>query len=131
MTHALKGPNDRQRLGAVGETLAADELLRRGCVNIIRNVRTPHGQIDLIAYDGNEMIFVEVKTRRSHCYGGAAAAITPRVKLRLINSAREYLLLTGSEDIPWRIDVVCVTLAGAAPQIEIFQNAVSESDAFG
>ncbi len=126
MKQALKGPNSRQQLGSAGELLAAEDLLRRGYSNIMRNVRTPHGQIDLIAHDGSETVFVEVKTRRNQNFGGAAAAITSRVKLRLIHSAREYLLLTGCEDIPWRIDIVCVTLAGPTPQIELFQNAVSE-----
>ena len=54
---------ERRALGRRGEQLAADHLSRRGCVVLARNVRTRHGEIDLIARDSDTLVFVEVKTR--------------------------------------------------------------------
>jgi putative endonuclease len=53
----------RRELGFHGERLAADHLRSRGYVVLARNVRTRHGEIDLIAFDGRALIFAEVKTR--------------------------------------------------------------------
>ena len=55
---------ERRALGRRGEQLAADHLSRGGCVVLARNVRTRHGEIDLIARDADTLVFVEVKTRR-------------------------------------------------------------------
>jgi putative endonuclease len=54
----------RKALGRLGEQLAAEHLRRRGCLTLARNVRTRHGEIDMIALDGRVLVFVEVKTRR-------------------------------------------------------------------
>jgi putative endonuclease len=54
----------RHHLGRLGERLAAEHLERRGCSIVARNHRTRHGEIDLIAVDGDALVFVEVKTRR-------------------------------------------------------------------
>jgi putative endonuclease len=54
----------RRALGTVGEHLAAEHLRRRGCIELARNVRTRHGEIDLVVLDGQVLVFVEVKTRR-------------------------------------------------------------------
>lgn len=54
----------RHHLGRLGERLAAEHLQRRGCSIVARNHRTRYGEIDLIAVDGEAMVFVEVKTRR-------------------------------------------------------------------
>jgi putative endonuclease len=56
--------DSRRTLGACGEILAARWLHRRGYSVLARNVRTRHGEIDLIARDGRTLVFVEVKTRR-------------------------------------------------------------------
>lgn len=58
-------PRDpRRALGRLGEGLAAAHLERRGFLVLARNVRTRHGEIDLVAFDGRTLAFVEVKTRR-------------------------------------------------------------------
>jgi putative endonuclease len=59
-------PGTRRRaLGTLGEDLAAAHLRRLGFVVVARNVRTRHGEIDLIAFDGRTLVFAEVKTRRA------------------------------------------------------------------
>ena len=59
-------PRDgRRALGALGEDLAVAHFRRLGFVVVARNVRTRHGEIDLIAFDGRTLTFAEVKTRRA------------------------------------------------------------------
>jgi putative endonuclease len=58
------GDRARRALARHGERVAAEHLRRRGCMVLARNVRTRHGEIDLIASDGPTLVFVEVKTRR-------------------------------------------------------------------
>ncbi|HEX4837560.1 MAG TPA: YraN family protein [Solirubrobacteraceae bacterium] len=59
-------PGDRRRaLGALGEDLAIGHLRRLGFVVVARNVRTRHGEIDVIAFDGRALVFAEIKTRRA------------------------------------------------------------------
>ncbi len=55
----------RRALGRLGERLAAAHLQRLGFAIVERNIRTRHGEIDLIAFDGHALVFVEVKTRRA------------------------------------------------------------------
>ena len=54
----------RQRLGALGERLAAEHLVRRGFEILERNYRTRWGELDIVAFDGQTVVFCEVKTRR-------------------------------------------------------------------
>lgn len=56
---------ERRALGTIGEDLAVGHLRRLGFVVVARNVRTRHGEIDLIAFDGRVLVFAEVKTRRA------------------------------------------------------------------
>lgn len=58
-------PDPRRALGQLGEDLAVEHLRRLGFVIVGRNVRTRHGEIDLIAFDGRALVFAEVKTRRA------------------------------------------------------------------
>jgi putative endonuclease len=59
-------PRDRRRaLGALGEGLAAAHFRRLGFVVVARNVRTRHGEIDLVAFNGEALVFAEIKTRRA------------------------------------------------------------------
>lgn len=60
----------RRRLGATGEQLAADHLQRLGLQILDRNYRTRYGELDIVAYDDEVLIFVEVKTRVAYARGG-------------------------------------------------------------
>lgn len=77
-------PGVRHRvLGQTGEDLAVDFLQRQGMVIIERNFRCPRGEIDIIARDGDAIVFVEVKTRRTLALGSPLEAVTG-AKLRRI-----------------------------------------------
>jgi putative endonuclease len=81
------GADPRRALGRLGEDLAARHLEGRGFAIVDRNARTRHGEIDLIAFDGAVLAFVEVKTRRASSRPGAAAPV-PLEGLRPAQRAR-------------------------------------------
>jgi putative endonuclease len=94
--------------GADGETLAARFLERNGMRILERNYRYHRGEIDMIADDGGELVFVEVKTRRSTTYGEPEEAVTPRKQEQLRAIAEGYLAERGIENTPCRFDVVAI-----------------------
>jgi putative endonuclease len=97
---SLRRPDGRRSLGLLGEELAAAHFERLGFTVLARNVRTRHGEIDLIAVDGRTLVFAEVKTRRSR--GGRVppeplAGLGPRQRVRLRRLAVAWLS-RGRED---------------------------------
>ncbi len=115
-------------LGRTGERLAAEELVRSGYHILERNFFCRYGEIDLIAEDGDDLVFVEVKTRRGNAYGLPEEAVTVRKQHKLIRTATFYLDLHGCADRSWRIDVVAVQLStsGKLQEIRVYQHAVNE-----
>lgn len=112
-----------QRLGAAGEALAVSALERRGYTILATNVRTPLGEIDIVARDGEAIVFVEVKARRSRLRGDPKAAVTPLKQRRLSLAALAYLKRTRQSGVRARFDVVAITGGCRPPQIEIVRNA--------
>lgn len=101
-----------QSAGDAGEELAARFLEARGMAIVARNYRTRLGEIDLIARDGEVLVFVEVRLRADERFGGAAASVGPAKQRRLAAAAGAYL--ARLERAPrCRFDVV--TLEGGAP----------------
>ena len=82
----------RQRDGDQAEALTAAYLERNGLRILERNYRVRGGELDLIALDGETLVFVEVRYRKSARFGGAAASIDARKQQRLIHAAQVYLL---------------------------------------
>ena len=82
---------ERQAFGKTGEDLAVAELERRGYAILARRYRTKHGEIDIVARDGETMVFVEVKARATAEFGTAAEAVTRRKQRRLASMAVDYL----------------------------------------
>lgn len=95
----------RAARGAHAEALAARFLERRGLVVATRNFRTRHGEIDVIARDGDTLVFVEVRLRASGSFGGAAASITQAKRARLVAAADAYLA-TLARVPPCRFDAL-------------------------
>ncbi len=109
------------RRGEHAETLAADFLQGKGLRIVARNYRSRYGEIDLIARDGSTVVFVEVRSRSSESYGGAAASITAAKREKLIKTARHYL--AGVSPLPpCRFDAVL--LSGEPPRIDWIRNAI-------
>lgn len=119
--------SENKILGKKGEEAAARHLSNSGYIVLERNVRTPAGELDLVASRGEFLVFVEVKTRRGRRHGLPEEAITPRKKKHLLESAQYFLQESGRMDQPWRIDVVAIEYGprGTMERIEVFENAVS------
>jgi putative endonuclease len=96
----------KDKIGKVGEDLAVMYLKRMGYRIVERNFRTPFGEIDIIAKDGDTLVFVEVKRRISPL--DPLEAITP-LKIRQITKvAHLYLKARGKKEPECRFDVVAV-----------------------
>jgi len=81
----------RQRLGDHAEKRAAALLEQSGLVIVARNWRCSHGELDIVAREGETLVFVEVRARSDAGWGGARASITPAKQARLARCAQRYL----------------------------------------
>lgn len=109
-------------LGDRGERAAARYLRRRGLRVITRGYRTRLGEIDLIARDGDTLVFVEVKSRRQ---GVPAEAVTPEKQRRITLTALHFLRNHGLLDVRGRFDIVAIVWPDerGEPEIEHIPNA--------
>lgn len=118
--------NKNQNLGRWGEDLAYDFIINKGLLIIARNARTAVGEIDLIALDSDQVVFIEVKTRSSTRLEIPEESVKEKKRLHLIKAADAYM--QAHDELPdnWRIDVIAITgtQEKANPEIEWFKNAV-------
>jgi putative endonuclease len=82
---------DTSAFGAHGEAVASAALARRGYRIVERNYRSRWGELDVVAYDGDTLVFVEVKARRGAQFGDPAFAVDRRKQRRLVRLAQQYL----------------------------------------
>jgi putative endonuclease len=121
----------RKALGQQGEGLAAAYLTQQGCEIITRNWRTRTGELDIVARDGDWLVFVEVRTRRvgkgavGPMLGSPEESVTPRKQWQLITLADAYLF-ESSWGGRWRIDVVALELRadGSVARLNHLRDAV-------
>ena len=92
-------------LGKKGEKLVEAYLKKQGCKILKRNFRSPFGEADLVVADGEEIAFVEVKTRTNDGFSTPAAAVTKEKQKRYRQIAKYYMANVG-EEIAVRFDVV-------------------------
>ena len=100
--------------GAAAEDAAWAFLQAQGCTLIARNWHCPYGEIDLIVQQGQHILFIEVKYRKNHAFGGAAYSINPSKLSKITRSAEYYLQQHHLNNIPCRIDAVLLQ-ANTAP----------------
>lgn len=112
-----EGPEHLQT-GIWGEELAASYLRDKGYVILERDWHSKHRDIDIIAQDGHCIVFVEVKTRRSHEVAAPLQAVNYQ-KLKNLRLAINHYINYRKTDLPWRFDVVAIvgTPGGATPEI--------------
>jgi putative endonuclease len=117
---------NRSQVAARGESLARRHLEGLGYRVEACNWRAPQGEIDLVASDGETLVFVEVKARTGRQFGEPEEAITRRKRRHLLETAQAYLEAHDRLDAAWRIDVIAVDLApsGAVLRLEHYQDAV-------
>lgn len=113
----------RQQFGLEGEQLACAELERRGYVVLDRRYRTNAGELDIIARDGDYLVFVEVKARRDSSFGNPEDAVTMPKQQKMVLMAMDYLARSGLADVPCRFDVVAVNTQTDPPNVTVLQDA--------
>ncbi|MBQ8229329.1 MAG: YraN family protein [Clostridia bacterium] len=106
-------------LGRKGEKLVAQYLKKQGCKLLLKNYKTPFGEADIIVKDGDEIAFVEVKTRTNANYGAPREAVGYDKQRRYYKIAEYYGLQTGEEPNA-RFDVAEVYADG---KVEYYKNA--------
>jgi putative endonuclease len=99
--------------GRLGEDLAHRYLRGRGCTVVARNYRPPagHGEIDLVVWHREKLVFVEVKTRDTADFGEPERAVDADKQLHLTRAARDYARRAGVEWQNVRFDVVAIVLS--------------------
>jgi putative endonuclease len=122
---AKKAPPDHNRArGNAGEDTAAEYLTQQGMTILRRNFHFGRtGEIDIIAEDGETLVFVEVKARRSDAYGSPEEAITPAKQRSLQRVAAGYLYVNGIEHRECRFDVIAIRYEDNIPQVRHLVNA--------
>ena len=98
----------KQVLGRWGEDAAAEYLTANGYVIVARNVRSAHGEIDIVASRDSLLVFVEVKTRSSHRFAYPEDLVTRRKQIFLLSAAEEYLQAHPNSGESWQFDVIAV-----------------------
>jgi putative endonuclease len=125
-------------LGEKGEALAADHLIKQGYRLVVSNFKAPvgrnskgvqvTGEIDIVAIDGETLVFVEVKTRRSDDFTPVIANVDARKQRQIIRTAKVYRKIFGIRDMAFRYDVVTILIPKhKEPTIELIKGFWSES----
>lgn len=115
---------ERKAIGQLGEELALAHLLAHGLKPLIRNYRCKMGELDLVMMEREVLVFVEVRTRATNDYGGAAASVDWKKQHRLVLAA-EHLRMKRVElrRYPARFDVVAITTGEPKAKIDWIKNA--------
>lgn len=113
----------RQNFGKFGEELACTELVQRGYSILERGYRTANGELDIVAKDGDYLVFVEVKARQDDSFGEPEASVTVRKQQKLVWMATDYLTRHGLGDVPCRFDVVGINTQQNPPSIVVIPDA--------
>ena len=117
---------ERLNVGRRGEELAARHLEAQGYGILERNYRCALGEMDIVAQDGEVLVFVEVRTRRNLRFGRPEESVTPAKQRKLVEVALSYLSEKCLDDVDWRIDVVAIEMGydGRVRRLNLIPNAV-------
>ena len=109
--------SDKKSDGDIGEARALKFLRQHNLSLVDKNYRTKMGEIDLIMFDGQQIVFVEVKLRRSARFGFAQEQVTTSKQLKIIKSAQYFLLKHKKwQQFPARFDIVAINQKNATPE---------------
>ncbi len=95
-------------LGKEGEAIAIDHLIEHGYKLVDRNYHSQQGEIDIIAKDGDFLVFVEVKAYSTGSFGFPLGAVGPSKKKSMIHAARTYLMKNNIKNVNCRFDVLAI-----------------------
>lgn len=111
------------RAGRLGEDSALDAYLHRGFALVARNWRCRIGELDLVVWREDMLVFCEVKTRRGGAFGGGYEAVTGRKRAKVRSVAEAFLQQTRVRPAAIRFDVASVALGPRGPEVELFEDA--------
>jgi putative endonuclease len=115
-------PSEKRTFGNKGEHIAEKYLKKNGYTILEKNYLVRRGEIDIIAHSKEkELVFVEVKTRKTSSFGSAIEGVSTAKIKRLIAAAYSYLKEHHLEESDFRIDVIGIDFPG--PKIEHIKNA--------
>lgn len=117
-------PTARTQLGDMGEAAARRFLEAKGYRILAAKFRCPRGEVDLVAQEGLELVFVEVRTRRSAAFGAPEESLGPAKVRHLLAACQHYLQQHPTPDVSWRIDLVSVRVDRQALVIEHLRHAI-------
>jgi len=122
MSNQEKGRN--LSVGKRGEHIAEAYLQGQGFAILEKNYRGKTGEIDIVARDGDTIVFVEVKTRRNMAYGPPQLAVTPFKQRQISRTALTWLSHRKKANVLARFDVIAIIVPDQeAPRIEHIRNA--------
>ena len=128
-TRATDAP-DRNAIGARVERAASAFLQRKGLIEVAANARYRDGELDLVMHDGDTLVFVEVRHRRSDGHGGGAASVDAAKCRKLVRAAQRFLLEHPRlAELPCRFDVVEASGDPDAPRLNWLRDAFRADDA--
>lgn len=110
-------PYSNQSFGALGEKYAAEYLKEKGCKILKRNYKNKLGEIDIIARDGEEIVFAEVKTRSAEPYLSGKFAVDQKKQFHIMRTASFYLS-TARCDLQPRFDIIEVEADRSSGQLK-------------
>ena len=113
---------DPHELGIIGEDIATNYLIDKGYQILERNWRSGHKEIDIIALDGDTLVAVEVKTRKSNTYGEPDIAVGAMKQRMLIWAADAYVRYKNL-DVDVRFDIISIVITDKEPEIEHIEDA--------
>ncbi len=120
---------DARARGAQVEAAARDYLVAAGLQALAANAQARHGELDLVMRDGDTVVFVEVRYRRSAAFGGGFASVDAGKRRRLVLAARQFLAAHRDlRDAPCRFDVIDASGDPAAPKLQWLRDAFRADD---
>ena len=114
--------NNNLDFGKLGEDLAVNYLVGKGYRILERNWRSGHKEIDIIALDGDTLVAVEVKTRKSNTYGEPDIAVGAMKQQMLIWAADAYVRYKNL-DVEVRFDIISIVITDTGEHIEHIEDA--------
>jgi putative endonuclease len=119
----IKLSDFRKQVGNKGESLAEDYIKRKGYKIIQRNYRCRLGEIDIIAKDGDTIVFIEVRTKQNENFGSPQDSVTSTKINKISKTALSFIQEKNLSGFSYRFDFIAITFSQGKPNIEHIENA--------
>ena len=112
----------KRKIGNIGEDVAVEFLQQNGYTILEKNFYFNHGEIDIVAKEGNVLVFVEVKSRRSGRFGMPEESVTPKKQELIRRTAEGYVSSKNLGAMECRFDVVSIMMSGGKTQCRLLKD---------